>query len=194
MEMDKMPEKTYFWNNPEIMQTNRVFAIVVIVIGSLMLLNNFFDLDINFFKLVFALALVTAGVLLLTGRARFDGFGEVQQSNNVLFGKGRSSANPKLSKQRFSTVFGEQEVSLEQMAEGGRQVLVDTVFGQTYVGIPRDLPVLIQAQAYFGEVKMPDGRETNFGESRFESLQGLSEPAVTLHLHVVFGGIKVQWL
>lgn len=192
--MGQMSEKMYFWDNPEVMQTNRVFAIVVIVIGSLMLLNNFFDLHINFFKLVFALSLLTAGVLLLSGRARFDGFGEVQQSANVLFGKGRSVARPELSKQRFSTVFGEQEVSLEQMAEGDRQVLVDTVFGQTYVGIPRDLPVRIQAQAYFGEVKMPDGKETNFGEGRFESLQGLSAPAVTLHLHVVFGSIRVQWL
>lgn len=176
------------------MQTNRIFALVAIVLGSILLLNNFFGFDINPFKLVFSLALLAGGVLLITGRARFDGFGEVQQSANVLFGKGRSTANPALQKQRFSTVFGEQEVSLEQMAEGDRQVLVDTVFGQTYVGIPRDLPIRIQAQAYFGEVKMPDGREVNFGESRFESLQGLSEPAVTLHLHVVFGGIKVQWL
>lgn len=176
------------------MQTNRIFALVVILIGSLMLLKNFFDLDINFFKLVFSFGLLTAGVLLLTGKARFDGFGEVQQSANVLFGKGLSAANPSLQKQRFSTVFGEQDVSLEQMAEGDRQVLVDTVFGQTYVGIPRDLPVRIQAQAYFGEVKMPDGQETNFGEGRFESLNGLSAPAVTLHLHVVFGSIKVQWL
>jgi predicted membrane protein len=176
------------------MQTNRIFALVVILLGSIFLLNNLFDFDINAFKLVFALSLLAAGILLLTGKARFDGFGEVQQSANVLFGKGRSIANPALVKQRFSTVFGEQEVSLEQMAEGGRQLLVDTVFGQTYVGIPRDLPVLIQAQSYFGEVKMPDGREINFGDGRFESLQGLSEPAVTIHLHVVFGSIKVQWL
>ncbi|MBA4302826.1 MAG: hypothetical protein C0424_01220 [Sphingobacteriaceae bacterium] len=176
------------------MQTNRIFALVVIVLGSILLLNNLFDFDVNAFKLVFALSLVVAGVLLLSGRARFDGFGEVQQSANVLFGKGRSVANPALSKQRFSTVFGEQEVSLEHMAEGGRQVLVDTVFGQTHVAIPRDLPVVVQTQAYFGEIITPDGKETNFGEGRFESLQGLSEPAVTLHLHVVFGSIKVQWL
>lgn len=176
------------------MRTNRIFALVVILVGSILLLNNLFDFDVNAFKLVFALALVVAGVLVLSGRARFDGFGEVQQSANVLFGKGRSVANAARQKQRFSTVFGEQEVSLEQMAEGGKQVLVDTVFGQTFVGIPRDLPVVVQSQAYFGEIKTPDGKEVNFGEGRFESLQGLSEPAVTVHLHVVFGSIKVQWL
>lgn len=176
------------------MNLQKVVAWLVLLLGVLLLANNFLGLQISFFKVMLGLGLVVLGVAAVRGQWVPMFNGELQQSNNVLFGSGRVHVTDEPAQERFSTIFGEQRISFEKLGAGGKQVAIDTVFGETKVYVPRDLPIRIQANSVFGEVKMPDGGETNFGERKFESLQGLSEAAVHIRASVVFGSIKIKWI
>jgi predicted membrane protein len=176
------------------MNLQKVVAWLVLLLGLLLLANNFLGLQISFFKAMLGLGLVLLGVAAVRGRLVPMFTGSIQRGNNVLFGSGRVEVADEPNKERFSTIFGEQRISFEKLSAGGKEVVIDTVFGETKVYVPRNLPIRVQANSVFGEAKMPDGAEVNFGERNFEALQGLSSAALHIKASVVFGSIKVKWV
>jgi predicted membrane protein len=69
---------------------------------------------------------------------------------------------------------------------------VSTVFGSSQVIVSRSMPVKILANVAFGNVRLPDGEGSAFGEYTWKS-NGLDEtkPYLAVYINAVFGSVRV---
>ena len=162
------------------------WGVVLVILGVSVLLKAFFNLDIPVFRTIFGLIVVVFGVSILLGRPIvFSGKGD------VVF----SEASFKGGEDKYNTVFGKSTVDLKDIdiSEGSKEIEVSTVFGETVVYINPNTAAIVSANAAFGEVKLPAGKEVSFGKSTHKS-KGYKEgkPHLKLNVNVVFGSIKVR--
>ncbi|MFN3530363.1 MAG: LiaF domain-containing protein [Bacteroidia bacterium] len=174
------------------MNVQKVLAMFLVGFGLLLLANNLLGFDLNFFKVFLGMSMMVLGLMLVLGRTGWPADPAFQNSHNVLFGEGKARAGGDAGPERFSTLFGSQRISLEEVSGGGKNIQISTIFGETKVIIPADMPCHIQASALFGEAKMPDGEEANFGNRTYVDLKGMQEAAVHIHAQVVFGSLKFK--
>jgi hypothetical protein len=189
------------------MNIQKVLALFLVGFGLLLLANNLLGFNLNFFKVFLGMSLMVLGAMLALGRTGLPHAGAYQNSHNVLFGEGKARAGSDAGPERFSTLFGSQRISLEDVSGGGKNIQISTIFGETKVLLPADMPCRIQANALFAEAKMPcriqanalfaeakmpDGEETNFGNRTYADLKGMQEAAVNIQAQVVFGSLKFK--
>jgi hypothetical protein len=177
------------------MNAQRIFALMLLLLGGVLLANNLLELNISVFKLMLGGGLLLLGIMLLTGRGLVDPtFGAYPSKYNVLFGSAHNRVSDTPEPESFTTVFGEQSIRLDGLTQGGKDLYISSTFSEVKLLLPRDLPVRITASAYFGEAKLPNGQTVNFGEQSFSELHGLSTPAANIRVQVTFGSFKVKWI
>lgn len=174
------------------MNIQKVLALFLVGFGLLLLANNLLGFDLNFFKVFLGMSMMILGMMLLLGKGGFPNQQAYQSAHNVLFGEGKATAGSDATPERFSTLFGNQRISLEAVSGAGKNIQISTIFGETKVLLPADMPCRIQASALFGEAKMPDGEEANFGNRTYSDLKGMQEAAVIINAQVVFGSLKFK--
>ncbi len=166
----------------------------MLIVGGILLANNLLELNISLFKIFLSLGLLILGAMLLTGRGLPGPGGPMHNTQNVVFGSAHNRVSDNEAPESFTTLFGEQTINLERLSSGGKSLYISSTFSEVKLLMPRDMPVRITANALFGEAKLPDGQEANFGEKRFEDLQGLSAPVVDIRVQVLFGSFKTKWI
>ncbi len=174
------------------MKAKYTVAGILILIGVLILLRNFdilnFDFDLGDF--ILPVIFISIGISFLTGS-----FGNkrnhIQASEStVLFGEGIDYVDNTISFQEYSTVFGNRNIHLERVSEGGKTIRVSCVFGQTVVFVPSDLPIIIRGSSMFGTINFPDHSNISFGDRAFTQNVVSGVPAVLVNASVVFGEIR----
>jgi len=176
------------------MNSQRVLAILLLLVGAILLANNLLDLDISLFKLLLSFGLLIIGAMLITGRGLPGPGRPTQNTQNVVFGSVHNRVSDDSTAESFTTLFGEQIINLEHLSSGGKSLYISSTFSEVKLLMPRDMPVRITANALFGEAKLPNGKGVNFGEKRYADLQGLNEPVVDIRVQVLFGSFKVIWI
>jgi hypothetical protein len=177
------------------MPVRQASALILILLGVLFTLNNFFDLQISVFRLLLAIGMISLGIILLRGRMIPFGNGIADDgSQTVLFGKASSYAGGGAAPEHYSTLFGERKLYLERIDTTEKFLRVTTWFGETTIIIPRDLPLTIRANAIFGEVAFPDGQELNFGDRIFEHQPQGEGRSVVMEISMGFGEVKCIWV
>ena len=155
------------------MKFAKTWAYVLIVLGLVFLINSLLDLDYNLFVITIALGMIYIGYSLVKGQSWNDVSGE-----SAIFAKVDSSAGNKDA--TFHTIFAERTLRLDEIHEAGHRLRLNTIFGETKVILPKDLPIRIEASAFFAECVLPSGKEVHFGEEEYQNNpDGLS---AVLHL------------
>lgn len=176
------------------MNSQRVFAILLLLVGGILLANNLLDLNISLFKLLLGFGLLLLGGILISGRGLPGPASPLQNTQNVVFGSAHNRVSDNEAPESFTTLFGEQTINLERLSSGGKSLYISSTFAEVKLLMPRNMPMRITANALFGEAKLPNGEEANFGEKSFSDLQGHNEPVVDIHVQVLFGSFKIKWI
>lgn len=175
------------------MKSRYSIALILILLGTLFLLNNIFGLNLSVFKILLAIGFLSLGIIIISGR-KVSGFGEgtLDEAELVMFGTAKSYARAGNKQETFTTIFGERTILLERIDTAEKQLFVNAYFGECTLLVPKSMPVTINGKAIFGEVSLPDGKEVNFGDQSFNNLADGNSKGVIIQVIAVFGEVKCR--
>jgi predicted membrane protein len=178
-----------------------IIGVLVMLLGLTMILNIIFHVHIPFFKIAIALFFIWIGVRMLTGsfgckrNIYCTNNNSNNNSNSVIFGSNNFTYKPgEINK--FNVVFGNATLDLTHVPDTiltNEEIEVNTVFGETKIILPDSIPVTVNADAAFGEVRLPNQATATFGSAVFKTpVFDHSRPELTLKVSTVFGSTKVN--
>jgi len=160
-------------------------GIVFLTVGIILLLNTFFNFNINVFKLTIGILIVLYGVFIL-----FNGFG-FQDSGNIVFREGIIRVSE--VQDEYNIIFSSGTVDLSKVKIEGevKKIEVNTIFAEGKVILNPDVPTLIRASSAFGELELPDRSSVIFSSQKYRigdisADQGYLE----IEASAVFGRLK----
>jgi len=139
-----------------------VFMVIVfLIVGIILLLNTFFNFNINVFKLTIGILIVLYGVFIL-----FNGFG-FQDSGNIVFREGIIRVSE--VQDEYNIIFSSGTVDLSKVKIEGevKKIEVNTIFAEGKVILNPDVPTLIRASSAFGELELPDRSSVIFSSQKY---------------------------
>jgi len=136
-------------------------GIVFLTVGIILLLNTFFNFNINVFKLTIGILIVLYGVFIL-----FNGFG-FQDSGNIVFREGIIRVSEVQGE--YNIIFSSGTVDLSKVKIEGevKKIEVNTIFAEGKVILNPDVPTLIRASSAFGELELPDRSSVIFSSQKY---------------------------
>lgn len=160
-------------------------GIIFLAVGIILLLNSFFNFNINIFKLIVGVVIVLFGVFIL-----FNGFG-FQDSRNIVFRGGIIRVSEVQDEYNIIFASGTVDLSKVKIEDEVKKIKVNTIFAEGKVILNPDVPTLIKASSAFGELELPDKSSAIFGSQKYRigdisTNQGYLE----IEASVVFGKLK----
>ena len=160
-------------------------GIIFLTVGIILLLNSFFNFNINMFKLIIGIVIVLFGVFVL-----FNGF-SFQDSRNIVFKEGIIRVSEVQDEYNIIFASGMVDLSKVQVEDEVKKIEINTIFAEGKVILNPDVPTLIKASSAFGELKLPDRSSVVFGSQKYRigdisTNQGYLE----IEASVVFGSLK----
>lgn len=160
-------------------------GIIFLTIGIILLLNSFFNFNINIFKLIVGVVIVLFGVFIL-----FNGFG-FQDSRNIIFREGIIRVSEAQDEYNIIFASGTVDLSKVKIEDGVKKIKVNAIFAEGKVILNPNVPTLIKASSAFGELELPDRSSVIFSSQRYRigdisTNQGYLE----IEASAVFGQLK----
>ena len=160
-------------------------GIIFLTVGIILLLNSFFNFNINMFKLIIGIVIVLFGVFVL-----FNGFG-FQDSRNIVFKEGIIRVSEVQDEYNIIFASGTVDLSKVRVEDEVKKIEINTIFAEGKVILDPDVPTLIKASSAFGDLKLPDRSSVVFGSQKYRigdisTNQGYLE----IEASAVFGSLK----
>ena len=195
----------------------RWWGIALIVIGAVLFLGNYYDLDVG--RLIhtwWPLFLVVWGVLLIL---RHNSQGRSQEAmpasgtsspesqsgpmaqEHILQSSVFGDTNVRISSQSFkggtiSTVFGDSVIDLSNagLSDGEQMLKVSGVFGNTTITLPRDMAFSATVNTVFGDAQVIEQKKEGLSSSISFQVPEYASATKKLRIHSsqVFGDIVVR--
>jgi len=160
-------------------------GIIFLTVGIILLLNSFFNLNINIFKLTVGIIIVLFGVFVL-----FNGFG-FQDSRNIVFRGGIIRVSEAQDEYNIIFASGTVDLSKVKIENGVKKIKVNTIFAEGKVILNPDIPTLIKASSAFGELELPDRSSAIFGSQEYKIGDiGTDQGYLEIKANAVFGSLK----
>jgi len=170
----------------ETLNSSLFWGLFIILIGVLLIVENFTNIKIPTFRIAIAFLLIYWGIAILAGNPSY------KDKNNVIFEDKKIEA---VSDQKdYNVIFGRAVVDLTSISlDKKTDVEVNAVFGSSLVKIKKDNPVKIKMSSAFAGGKLPNGNIIAFGEQVYESKNlNLEKPYLNIEANAVFGEIKIE--
>ncbi len=161
-------------------------GIVFLTVGIILLLNTFFNFNINVFKLTIGILIVLFGVFIL-----FNGFG-FQDSRNIVFREGIIRVSEVQDEYNIIFSSGTVDLSKVKIEDKVKKIAIHTIFADGKVILNPDVPTLIKASSAFGELELPDRSSVIFSSQKYRigdisTDQGYLE----IEANAVFGRLQI---
>ncbi|MBN1119258.1 MAG: hypothetical protein JXA77_18760 [Bacteroidales bacterium] len=167
------------------------WGLLLIVVGFSIIFKVVFG--VNIFRVVVAVFFVLIGIKILIGKPNFHFKGN--SDSDVVFRDKRFDDFPTTDKE-FSTVFGKSIYDFRNSPvplNKNIHIEFNTVFGETEIYLPPDLPVKIKAEAVFGAAKLPNNNTAVFGSANYITDHDTSTTDfITIEVHTVFGNTEIR--
>jgi len=162
-----------------------VSGIIFILVGGILLANNW--LDVHIWAFIWPIILVAIGLTFIFSRPRFDkNINEEDRLNVKTFFSGAEmrSRSDHFQGGTITAVFGGAEIDLRDAIfdSSGAQLEITSVFGGVEIRVPENVHVEIRGIPIFGGWEDVTRRKSNEGD------------LITLKIHAiaVFGGIEIK--
>ena len=165
-----------------------IFGVVIILFGLSILFKDF-----PFFRIFIGVLLIVWGISFISGGFSHRYHWWKRDQNNVIFGE--SNYNQAGTANEYNVVFGKSNFDFRTLIlpENGKNVSVHTVFGASEVWISKTMPVKITGNSAFGEVRMPNGNTSAFGDVHYTNEAYKSDSAcLNIKIDVAFGSAVVR--
>lgn len=157
---------------------------LLIILGSIWLLDNVFDLDIPVFRILISLALILLGIAVIQGRPASKISG-----NQTAFGEAIHTFRQ--DDKAHSVLFGEASIDLSHIKGDGVPIELRCTFGEMRVKLGVGQKVKINGEVTFGSIQMPDGQSQSFGRKEYaSSMAEGQEPALEVNVQCIFGSVR----
>jgi hypothetical protein len=161
------------------------WGLVLVFIGCGWVLNNTLGLNIHVFGIVFSLIIIYLGIMLLVGANR-----DCCRTENIAFDERSVKLDSKHGK--YSVTFGSGNFTLDNSVKPPASIEISVVFGGAKLYINKDTPVKVIANAAFGGIEMPSGRDVAFGRGEYSNPAfGPDKDHVIVKVDVAFGGCEI---
>jgi predicted membrane protein len=162
---------------------------ILILLGISVIVRIVFNIHIPLVRIAFALVLIYLGIRVLVGDSwcRWSGTGGTAVFSEVKTEISGDSGD-------HTIIFGKGVVSLTDtsLAEKGKRVRVNTIFGSGEIHVSPSVPAVIRVTAAFGGARMPDGNIISFGEYVYRTkAYSDAAKAIKVDATVVFGGLEI---
>src|SRR5699024_3640361 len=162
-----------------------VSGIIFILVGGILLANNW--LDVNIWAFIWPIILVAIGLTFIFSRPRFDkNINEEDRLNVKTFFSGAEmrSRSDHFQGGTITAVFGGAEIDLRDAIfdSSGAQLEITSVFGGVEIIVPENVHVEIKGIPIFGGWEDVTRRKSN------------EEALIVLKIHAVavFGGVEIK--
>jgi len=160
-------------------------GIMFLTVGIILLLNSFFNFNINMFKLTIGVVIVLFGVFIL-----FNGFG-FQDSRSIIFREGIIRVSEVQDEYNIIFASGTVDLSKVKIEDEVKKIKVNTIFAEGKVILNPDVPTLIKASSAFGELKLPDSSSVVFGSQKYRIGEiSANQGYLEIEASAVFGALK----
>ncbi len=162
------------------------WGVLLVLWGATLIVNTVFHLNVPFFRVAIALIVIYVGIRMLMAGGLF------KTKKEVVFAESSFSGEKVMDE--YSIVFGKGRVDLSgAVLEKDRTTVgINVVFGNAVLKVSPKQAVRISADSVFGSVKLPDNRETAFGETSYETRKAREgEKVLEVRAEVVFGRLEV---
>jgi len=160
-------------------------GIIFLTVGIILLLNSFFNFNINMFKLIIGIVIVLFGVFVL-----FNGFG-FQDSRNIVFKEGIIRVSEVQDEYNIIFASGTVDLSKVRVEDEVKKIEINTIFAEGKVILNPDVPTLIKASSAFGELKLPDRSSVVFGSQKYRIGEvSANQGYLEIEASAVFGALK----
>ncbi len=160
-------------------------GIIFLVVGVILLLNSFFNFNINIFKLIVGILIVLFGVFIL-----FNGFG-LQDSRNIIFREGIIRVSKAQDEYNIIFAAGTVDLSKLKIDSGTRKIKINTIFADGKVILNPEVPTVIKASSAFGELELPDKSSVIFSSKEYKTGEfGDNQDYLVIEASAVFGKLK----
>ena len=162
------------------------WGVILIVIGSVWLIENIFDLDIPLFRIMVSLALILIGIALIRG-FRWNG----GRGSQTIFAEGTYVFGT--TDAGHSVMFGEVNIDLTTLTDYPETpVQLRCMFGEMRVKVPANVNLEIRGEVSFGSLQMPDGSSLSFGSRDYRNpLKAEGLPVLKVNISCAFGNVVV---
>ncbi len=167
--------------------TGSIFwGLYLIIVGSLFLLRQYFQMNIPVFRLALGAFLIMAGLSFLFGNFQFGG------NNDVFFSDGGTLTVQKSGE--YNVVFGSRTVDVSRLEpnDATYRVEVNTIFSSSVIYLDPDVSYRISGSSAFGSITFPDGHTVSFGEGKQTGGEG-TKLQLDLELSTVFGRTEIRF-
>jgi len=160
-------------------------GIIFLTVGIILLLNSFFNFNINMFKLTIGVLIVLSGVFIL-----FNGFG-FQDSRNIVFREGIIRVSEVQDEYNIIFASGTVDLSKVKIEDEVKRIEVNTIFAEGKVILNPDVPTLIKASSAFGELELPDRSSAIFSSKEYKiGKVNVNQGYLEIKASAVFGRLK----
>ena len=164
---------------------------IVILIGLSIILNSFFKINIPFFKIIVSILFIYLGLKMLLGSF---GVKRSQESDSTVFGSNEVRVEQLEDRASYEVVFGEQIIDLRNtvLHKGENRIKVAVVFGSSKIIVQNSHNVHVKASVVFSSARFPDGNQSAFGSYEYNK-SGDTDVANRIYIDadVVFGSLEV---
>jgi len=160
-------------------------GIILLTVGIILLLNSFFNFNINIFKLTVGIVIVLFGVFVL-----FNGFG-FQNSRNIVFREGIIRVSEIQDEYNIVFASGTVDLSKVKIEDEVKKIEVNTIFAEGKVIHMSNVPTLIKASSAFGVLKVPVRSSVVFGSQKYKIGEiSANQGYLEIEASAVFGALK----
>jgi hypothetical protein len=161
----------YFW------------AFVLIGIGGLLLMAEFYRFSVPVFRLIVAIVLVTSGLQLVLKAANFRPKIKNRSDQALMIGSGKQVILPPQVKNRYLNLLGSQVLDFRHLhTTSAFNIEVTTVLGETHLYLPRFPGIQFISRSWLGKVSGSKG----FGAGPE------ADSSLTYRLNAILGNITVH--
>lgn len=160
-------------------------GIVFLVVGVILLLNSFFNFNINIFKLILGIIIVLFGVFIL-----FNGFG-YEDGRNIIFKEGMIKVTQ--VQDEYNIIFASGTIDLSKIIISNdiKKIKINAIFADGKVIINPEIPTVIKASSAFGELELPNKSSIIFSSKEYKigEVSG-NQGYLKIEANAVFGKLK----
>lgn len=185
-----------------------LFGIFLLLVGVSILLRVFTGINLPLGRIAVGVFLIYIGIRVLSGTHwrcwKQNCLTDPKNENTVIFGEGSFKADTdKQGKhgKNYQIVFGKGTIDLTNLAkltpdQRPEAIEINVVFGEGIVLLDATTQIQIQANAAFGEARMPNGDMVAFGSMnqyfpKPDMVVG-KPPVFKIHGNVVFGALRFE--
>ncbi len=166
---------------------NLFWGLILIVIGANFILKHYIHMNIPVFRIIIGLMVIYFGFSILFGNFSKRDKGTTVFSSNAILDINEDE-------KEYSIIFGNGIIDLTDadILKNKKKIIVNSIFANTIVRIPNNIPLKIQANTAFGEISSPDRKSSFLGEHTFYINADSSDSVIKIIASSVFGSMQIR--